>query len=258
MPHLDRWQTSITEIGDGVIRYRGQDIAPLIDEGDLTDCLWLLLFGYAPNDGQADAFRRAVIAALDHGPAAPSTLAARATASTRSSIPFSLAAGLIAFAGPAHGGAAEEAAKIFAETAGSPEPMAEVGRHVDHILSSGRRMPGYGHPYHSVDPRVAPLMAGIAEQRIHRDLALAFERVLTERTGKSLRMNADAAVGALLLDAGLLPSDVTLVTALGRSFGLASHAREEQLNERPFRAPALATIHFQLGEETETDPEVDR
>jgi citrate synthase len=247
MPDLSRWDTSVTEIADSRIAYRGKPIEPFIAEGSLADTLWLVLFGTEPHEGQADALRRALIAALDHGPAAPSTLAARATASTRSSIPFAIAAGLIAFAGPAHGGAAEEAAKLFRtidEQAAESDVETAATRVVDDLLDAKKRMPGYGHPYHAHDPRVPGLLDGTAPERRYRTIAVVCERIVLERTGKPLHMNADSAVAALLLDAGLDPGDVTLVTALGRAFGLAAHAREEQSREKPFRAPGLDTIRY--------------
>lgn len=244
MPDLSSWNTSITQIDDGLIAYRGQRVEGLIESGDLASTLWLVLFGTTPSPGQADAVRRALIAALDHGPAAPSALVARATASTRSSVPFAIAAGMIAFAGPAHGGAAEEAAVIFAAVRQAEDQQSTIRAVVEDLLGSRRRMPGYGHPYHTRDPRVGPLMAGIETDRSHREIAVAFERELAGQTGKQLRMNADAAVGALLLDSGLTPADVTLVTALGRAFGMAAHSREERSEEKPFRAPSISSIHY--------------
>jgi len=244
MPDLSSWDTSITQIDNGLIAYRGQPVEGLIENGDLASTLWLVLFGTTPTPGQSDAVRRALIAALDHGPAAPSTLAARATASTRSSIPFAIAAGMIAFAGPAHGGAAEEAAVIFAGLRDADDQPAAISAFIEDLLANRRRMPGYGHPYHSRDPRVVGLMAGTESNRTHRDLAVAVEKELERQSGKTLPMNADSAVGALLLDAGLEPADVTLVTALGRAFGLAAHSREERSTEKPFRAPSLSSINY--------------
>lgn len=244
MPDLSEWNTAITEVADSTINYRGTPISGLIDDGDLASTLWLVLFGTTPGPGQADAFRRALIAALDHSVMAPSTLAARAAASTRGPIPLAIAAGLVAFSGPAHGGAAEEAAKIFARVAAQPTPEEALRAEVEALVAAGRRVPGYGHPYHTTDPRVAPLMRGIVANTVHRDLARACEEIVRDLTGRSLRMNADSAVGALLLDADLRPEDVTLVTALGRAYGLSAHAREEQLTEKPFRAPAVGSVHM--------------
>lgn len=245
MPDLKSWTTSVTRIANGAIEYRGEPIAALIGDADLADALWLVLFGRRSTPGGVDALRRALIAALDHGVAAPSTLVARATASTRGSLPLAIGAGLIAFAGPAHGGAAEEAAYIFeriARTGGDIRTAVADG--LEPLLAARQRVPGYGHPYHDRDPRVGPLMDGIEPNHTHRTIALEVERLLIERTGKPLRMNADSAVGALLLDAGLGPAEVTLVTALGRAFGLAAHAREEFVNEKPFRAPSLDTVDY--------------
>ena len=245
MPDLSSWETAVTDIAPGRIAYRGVPVSGLIEDADLAEAVWLVLFGRISSPGGVDALRRALIAALDHGVTAPSTLATRATASTRGSLPLSIAAGLIAFAGPSHGGAAEEAAELFVRIADAPGDLADTAaEHLDAELVAGRRIPGYGHPYHDRDPRVPALMNGIEARRTYRDIAVAVEAVILQRTGKPLYMNADAAVGALLLDAGLAAAEVTLVTALGRAIGLAAHAREERFGERPFRAPSLDSVHY--------------
>ncbi|GAA0970662.1 citryl-CoA lyase [Acrocarpospora macrocephala] len=244
IPDLSSWSTSITDVKDSSIRYRGVPIEDLIDDGDLATTLWLVLFGGTPGTGSADALRRALIAALDHGVSAPSTLVARVTASTRSAVPFAVAGGLMAFGGPAHGGAAEGAANLFVEIAASDDHETGARDVVRRLLDRGERLPGYGHPYHRRDPRVPGLMGGVAEDRTHRRIARLCEAALRAESGRDLRMNADAAVAALLLDAGLGTADITLVTGLGRAFGLAAHAREELMEEKPFRAPSLDTIRF--------------
>ena len=256
MPDLGRWDTCITDIGNGAIAYRGRPVHDVIEHAELAEALWLVLFGSASTPGGVDAVRRAFIAALDHGVAAPSTLTARATASTRGPLPLAIAAGLIAFAGPAHGGAAEGAAEVFVRIVQRGSGSGAVREVLSAMLDAGERIPGFGHPYHDRDPRVPALMAGTESRRVHRDVAELVEAHLLERTGKPLHMNADAAVGALLLDAGLQPPDVTLITALGRAVGLAAHAREERFGERPFRAPALASVSFHPpGERESAEPD---
>lgn len=245
MPDLGNWTTGITDISRGVIAYRGEQIGNLIERTELSDAIWLVLFGRQSTPGGVDALRRALIAALDHGVAAPSTLVARATASTRGSLPLAIAAGMIAFAGPAHGGAAEEAAGIFCRIAEGGTIESATRAEIEPMLAAGARVPGYGHPYHDRDPRVPALMNGIETNRTYRRIAEEVERLVLQRTGKPLYMNADAAVAALLLDAGLAAAQVTLVTALGRAVGLAAHANEERTKEKPFRAPALSTVQFQ-------------
>lgn len=245
MPDLSAWNTSVTDIAPGTIAYRSTPVGEVIEDAGLAEAFWMVLFGGEPTPGRTDALRRAVVAALDHGVAAPSTLAARATASTRGTLPLSIAAGLIAFSGPAHGGAAEQAALLFESLALADDTEKVVRGTVRDILERGERLPGYGHPYHPRDPRVPGLMAGIEPRRTYRAIAGLVERALCEFSGKDLAMNADAAVAALLLDAGLEAADVTMVTALGRAVGLAAHAREEQARERPFRAPGLPTVNYE-------------
>lgn len=247
MPDLDTWDTAVTEIAPGSIVYRGTPVGEAIENTELAAAMWLVLFGGTPTPGGIDAVRRAVVAALDHGVAAPSTLATRATASTRGSVPLAIASGMIAFAGPAHGGAAEQAALIFASVAAAEDVEKAVHEAVAERIARRERVPGYGHPYHPRDPRVPALLAGVEPTRTHRDIAVLVEDAVAAQLGRRLAMNADAAVAGLLLDAGLGPADVTLVTALGRAVGLAAHAREEQTREKPFRAPALRTVHYSAG-----------
>lgn len=245
MPHLNQWRTSITEIADSSIAYRGRAIDDLLDHEDLTDVLWLLLFESMPEPEQSDALRRSLVAALDHGPTAPAAVAARVTASTRGPSPMAIATGLIAFAGPAHGGAAEGAARLLVDIVEGGGDEAAATRVARAVLDAGERVPGFGHPYHTHDPRVPGLLRGTALDQRHRAAARTLESVLPDVSGKPLRMNADAAVAGLLLDAGLEIPDVTLITALGRAFGLAAHAREERVHEKPFRAPALDSVVYE-------------
>jgi citrate synthase len=243
------WRTSIARVSDGVIEYRGRGIAELIESAEVPDVWWSLVFGGSPDQGQRDALRRVLIAAADHGVFAPSTVTSRIAASVGVSAPLAVAAGLIAYSGVSHGGAAEAAALMFTsirdERSGASSPEARrIEAYVLAKLAGHERLPGYGHPYHAVDPRVRPLMEGIAPSRVFRDLAMAVERELQTQTGKALRMNADAAIAALLLDAGLEPADVTLVTTVARVVGLASHSREERREEPPFRGPTLGEVEY--------------
>lgn len=181
-----------------------------------------------------------LVAACDHGLAAPSIAAARTVASTRGAPGVAMAAGLLAFAGPAHGGAAGACAELIA---GLDEGEAES--FVRERLASGERIPGFGHPYHSErDPRVEGLLGATLAEDGKRRLVRAIEEHLVAEKGPKLRMNADAAVAAVLLDAGFPAGAIDLVTSIGRCVGLAAHVHEETANEAPFRAPSLASIEY--------------
>jgi citrate synthase len=241
MPSTERWVTRITRVADSEIAYRGVPIADLMEGWSLPAAAWLLIVGRPPSEAQEDALRRSLIAAADHGVAAPSIVAARVCASTRGAPGTAIAAGLNAFAGPAHGGAAQAAAELLVQLAADPGSLREV---LAERLRRGERVPGYGHPYHSSDPRVEPLLAVEGLTTTHRDLAGAVEAELERARGRPLRMNADAALAGLLLDAGMVHVHVGLIGSVGRCFGLAAHVAEEQAEETPFRAPSADAIEY--------------
>jgi citrate synthase len=247
-PTLESWRTAITLIRPNEIRYRGVAIDEVIESWSFPATVWLLLVGSPPTPGQEDAIRRVLVAACDHGLAAPSIAAARTVASTRGAPGAAMAAGLLAFSGPAHGGAAGECARVLEEiragASGWPVPEEEVRRAVEARLSARRRVPGFGHPYHQRDPRVPGLMAAAVGADGYRQMARAIEAVVVEAKGDRLAMNADAAVAAVLMDAELPPAAIDLVTSIGRCVGLAAHVQEENTREAPFRAPSLSSVEY--------------
>lgn len=247
-PTLEHWTTGITLVQPNEIIYRGIPIDEVIERWSFPATAWLLLMGTPPDESQEDAVRRALVAACDHGLAAPSIAAARICASTRGAAGVALATGLLAFAGPAHGGAAGECAKLLHEISEElGERIADdeaVQGLVRARLAAGGRIPGYGHPYHDADPRVPGLMSAPLASNRYRRAADAVERALVAVKGPRLHMNADAAVAAMLADAGLSFSAIDLVTSIGRCVGLAAHVHEEIENELPFRAPSLDAVEY--------------
>lgn len=239
-PTLEHWDTGITLIEPGTIVYRGTPIQEIIEDWSFPATVWLLMAGTAPSEGQEDALRRVLVAACDHGLAAPSIAAARTVASTRGAPGVAMAAGLLAFAGPAHGGAAGACAKILVELRDESDVEANVLARV----AAGNRIPGFGHPYHDRDPRVPGLLAGTLPDDRYRKLAGEVEAVVVREKGERLHMNADAAVAALLLDAELPVEAIDLMTSIGRCVGLAAHVHEENVNESPFRAPSLSAVDY--------------
>jgi citrate synthase len=245
-PNLEHWRTSITLVEPNRIVYRGVPIDDIIEFWSFPATVWLLLQGTQPSEGQEDAIRRVLVAACDHGLAAPSIATARLVASTRGAPGVAVAAGMAAFAGPAHGGAASACAELLVELA---QDAQSAGEQIRARLERGERLPGFGHPYHSSDPRVPGLLDAPLEPHDYRDLVRVVEAAVVAAKGERLHMNADAAVAALLLDAGLRPGAVDLITTIGRTVGLAAHVEEEETRERPFRAPSLESIEYVEGEQ---------
>ena len=77
----DWWSTAIIEMEPGVIRYRGYAIEDLIGRASFAQMIWLLLRGELPGRDQAELLDIALMAAVDHGPQAPSIAIARMAAS---------------------------------------------------------------------------------------------------------------------------------------------------------------------------------
>ena len=97
--------------------------------------------------------------------------------------------------------------------------------------TSGRRVPGLGHPIHKeVDPRVPRLYAIATEAGVlgpHLRLLEAVRAANAEQSGRRLPINGAGAAGAALADLGL-PADVARGFALlARTAGLVGHLAEE-------------------------------
>ena len=73
----DWWQTDIIDMAPGQIRMRGHPIEELIGTTSFPQMIWLMLRGDVASDAQAQLLEAALVAAVDHGPQAPSIAAAR-------------------------------------------------------------------------------------------------------------------------------------------------------------------------------------
>ena len=69
------WTTAIVDIHPGVIRMRGYAIEDLIGRVSYPQMVWLMLRGELPTREQARLLEAALVAAVDHGPHAPSIAA---------------------------------------------------------------------------------------------------------------------------------------------------------------------------------------
>jgi Citrate synthase, C-terminal domain len=74
------WRTAVSDIEPGVIRLRGYPVEEHIGRLGFADMVWLLLRGDLPTQDQATLLETALVAAVNHGPQAPSIAAARMAA----------------------------------------------------------------------------------------------------------------------------------------------------------------------------------
>ncbi|HZI44953.1 MAG TPA: citrate/2-methylcitrate synthase [Ilumatobacter sp.] len=187
-----------------------------------------------PSPELVAAVARALVLLADHE-LATSTLAVRVACSVRADPYASIAAGLCVVGGPLHGTSSTLAAELLDEASVDGARTA-----VARVLSSGRRLPGFGHSvYRNGDPRLAPLLEAVRALPDPDGRMPVVEELLVE-AGRRLGHlpNVDLGLGALAFVGGL-PRDASLF-AVARIAGWAAHYDEEKA-ERPVRYRGITT-----------------
>jgi citrate synthase len=184
-----------------------------------------------------------LVSFIDHGATPPSTLAARNVATTGASLRACVSAGVLGF-GKYHGGDIESCMHFLDEglelvRAGSSyhDAAAVV---VDRALKSEEGIPGFGHRFHTRDPRAARLFQMALELEMegeHVQMIRAVEMTLNERdkSGYPLPVNIDGAIAAVCGDLGIPPPVANALFIISRVPGIAAQAREEFERYSPMR-----------------------
>ena len=227
----DWWRTGIIDMEPGRIDIRGRPIQELIGTASFAETIWLMLRGDLPTGGQARLLEGALVAAVDHGPQAPSIATARMAVTCGASLNQAMASA-VNMLDDVHGGAGEQALELFLriDAGGDMEGEVELWR-----AERGKRVPGFGHRFHApVDPRAPPLMALIREAASegtcdgrYAGIAEAVERHLGEMAGKPIPMNIDGATAAVFAELGFAPPLARGLFCLSRSVGILAHAWEQ-------------------------------
>lgn len=239
---MDPWRTAIVNKDKTNIWLRGYEIRELMSKVTFAGVVWLLHTGKLPTAAEEKLFNAILIGSADHGSGAPSCATARLAASgNRESLSAAVAAGILAI-GDVHGGAGAETMEIIgalvAEAKATGAPLSEVALAcVRAMRASGKRLPGFGHRVHTIDPRVDFLFdmakdLGLAGVGI--DCVRALSAAL-ETEGVHLPINIDGALAANLFDLGLPPSAGKLLFIVGRVGGLTAEVAEEHAREKPMR-----------------------
>jgi citrate synthase len=243
----DHWSTAITETAPGTIRLRGYPIEQLIDGCSYAATVWLMLTGELPDSWQERLLDAALVAAVDHGPQAPSIAAARMAATCGVGLSQAVATG-VNLLGDVHGGAGEACMRMLAgllEEHPDPETSeAEIAAAFARYRKAVRYVPGFGHRMHRYDPRRDPLMALVRSAQAHgvvsgRYLKIAeiVEAVLGRGRGWSVPMNIDGATAVVYSELGFAPELGKGLFALSRSVGLLAHAYEQTKEGARIKGP---------------------
>jgi citrate synthase len=235
----DWWRTSIIEMSPGVIRYRGYPIEELIARRvSLAQMIWLMTRGELPSKAQGALLEAALMSAVDHGPQAPSIAIARMAATCGVGLNSAMASAVNVL-GDVHGGAGEQAVELYQDIAaridaGESESDAVRAGLDAFVAAHGKVIPGFGHRFHPVDPRSAPLLALVDEAaRLgavsgrYAAIGRAVEGHLAAKKGKAIPMNIDGATAVIYAELGFAAPLARGLFCLSRSVGILAHAWEQ-------------------------------
>jgi citrate synthase len=240
----ERWHTALTAIAPNKILIRGYPVDEMMGRLSFAEAVYLLLMGELPTPAIGRMLNAILVSSLDHGVTPPSTLAARNVATSGAPLKDSVAAGVLAF-GPHHGGDIESCMRFLDRGLS----MIRDGRSVqeaanaladesvrDHVVP-----PGFGHRFHTRDPRAARLFQMALELELegeHVRLLRALEHALEARretTVRPLPVNVDGAIAAISADLGFAYDLGNAVFLISRLPGLIAHAHEERTRQTPMR-----------------------
>lgn len=245
----DAWRTAITQIEPNKILVRGYVLDELMGRVSFGEAVYLVLTGELPSRDVGRLIEALLVSSIDHGVTPPSTLAARNVATTGAPTRAAAAAGVLAFGSPLGGGGSIDACFHFLE-----QGLGLVGewvsyddaarRLVEQLHDEGRIPPGFGHRFHSQDPRAGRLLQlalNLDLEGPHVRLLRSVERVLAERrdgrNDSPMPINADGAIAAVCGDLGLGAETASVLFMVSRLPGIVAHALEERQ-----RQPAMRQI----------------
>jgi citryl-CoA lyase len=240
----DKWSTGLTCIEPNRILLRGYALDEVMGRLTFGESIYLLLVGEIPSPGIGRLMEAMLVSFIDHGATPPSTLAARNTATSGAPLRACVAAGVLGF-GRHHGGDIQECMAfldrglaIVREGHSYREAAAQLH---DELARRGEPVPGFGHRFHTKDPRAARLFQMALELEVegdHFQMIRAIEMLMHERAEPGERVppvNIDGAIAAVCGDLGIAPAVAEALFIISRVPGIAAHADEERTRHRPMR-----------------------
>jgi len=240
----ERWQSSLTEIEPNKILIRGYPLDEMMGRLGFAEAVYLLLMGELPTPAIGRMLNAVLVSSIDHGVTPPSTLAARNVATSGAPLKDCVAAGILAF-GPHHGGDIESCMRFLDSGLTHMRAGKTVQQAAEAIVGECVKIdevpPGFGHRFHTRDPRAARLFQMALELEVegeHVRLIRVTERALESHTahfGRPLPVNVDGAIAAICADLGFAYELGNAIFLISRLPGLIAHAHEERSRQSPMR-----------------------
>ena len=232
------WTTKIIDVQPGKIGIRGFAIEDLIGRLSFVEMIWLTVMGELPSKGQGKLLEAALVASVDHGPHAPSIAISRIASTCGIDLNNAMASAINVL-GDVHGGAVEQCMELYGWVKDDPLSLTNLPAAVDAALERfvaeyEKIISGFGHRFHPVDPRSAPLLglvdAAAQEGTVEgRYVAIGWEveAGIRRRTGKPIPMNIDGATAVIFCELGVPPPLGRGLFVLSRSVGILAHVWEQ-------------------------------
>lgn len=250
------WDTSIIDIHPGKIAIRGYPIEQLIGRVRFPEMIWLMLRGELPTAAQADLLEAALVPGVDHGPHAPSIAISRMAVTCGLPVNGAMASAVNVL-DDVHGGAGQQCMELYRDVDSAAGDGGELVTAAARVLEQRRAagdkvVPGFGHRFHPVDPRVAPLYEllegaeakGAIGGRYAR-IGRAVEEALKLHKGKLIPMNIDGITAVVFCELGFEPELGRGLFILSRSVGILAHAWEQKQRGRRIMGPMPPDIPYQ-------------
>ncbi len=237
------WKTAISKVEPNKILVRGYNLMDLVGRYSYADLTYLLWRGELPSSDHSRMMDALLTVCLEHSLNAPSVDAARFVASSGVPLQTAVSAGVAAI-GEWHGGAIEQAAKVLQEgVSHMRNSQLTPNKTAEEILRERKnrkeRVPGYGHPTHTDDPRTKRLFEIANETHLlgpHVELAKAIEHLTEKFFNRHLILNVDGSVAAIISDMGFDWRIGKGFFIVSRTPGLIAHAYEQMYCDKPYKA----------------------
>jgi len=249
------WDTAIIDIHPGEIAIRGYPIEQLIGRVRFPDMIWLMLRGELPTRGQSDLLEAALVPGVDHGPHAPSIAISCMAVSCGLPVNGAMASAINVL-DDVHGGAGQQCMEFYREIAAQAGDNGDVVEAATAVIQRHRDtgekiVPGFGHRFHPVDPRTAPLFALVAKAVASGTVSgrwaaigHAAEDALKAITGRHIPMNIDGITAVIFCELGFEPELGRGLFILSRSVGILAHAWEQKQRGRRMMGPMPKEIPY--------------
>ena len=249
----DWWGTAVSRIEPNIVELRGTPVQDLIGTTGFGSMIWLMLRGELPSPAQVNLLEAALVAGVDHGPHAPSIAIARMAATCGVGLNSAMASAINTL-GDSHGGAGQDCVVLLEEVcereaAGATLPQAAEQVIADRRARGNRYLPGFGHRFHTRDPRRDPLLRLVGEAAAagvvdgaHLRAALAVETALNRHRAEPIPMNIDGATAVIYAELGFPAPLARGLFVLSRSVGILAHAWEETGQGRRNKGPIPPAI----------------